>query len=293
MTTPIDIFTKVLLALRLTAAPLERLTFSERMVIRPPHVNSAGFYVVERGQVFLGSPTDGPLLKPGDVVIVSGRGEIHLLPDESASPMLLAAAIHAPHDVSVALFNLLPALMVIEGEEGRLIDALEPTVRFLFSESGRSYAGKEAVLSRLIEVLFIMVVRYWMYTHAPSPNWFQAMLHPQIGEVLRLIHDQPDQPWTVTTLGAAVNLSRSALAAHFSAAVGDSPMRYLTRWRIQVAASLLIEQPMLSLDAIARRVGYESGYGLSKSFKRWVGKAPGQYRDEYWHTAQPAADEPP
>jgi AraC-like DNA-binding protein len=54
-------------------------------------------------------------------------------------------------------------------------------------------------------------------------------------------------------------------------------MSYLTGWRLALAADLLRE-PESTVDAVARRVGYGSGFALSAAFKRVRGISPQQHR---------------
>ena len=98
-----------------------------------------------------------------------------------------------------------------------------------------------------------------------------------MGGALRIIHERPDERWTVATLAAKVGMSRSAFAARFTRVVGESPLQYLTRWRLQKAAGLLRDGSS-GLAEIAARVGYESDAAFNKAFKRWMGTTPGAYR---------------
>ncbi|GHB54490.1 hypothetical protein GCM10010377_51970 [Streptomyces viridiviolaceus] len=79
------------------------------------------------------------------------------------------------------------------------------------------------------------------------------------------------------SLAEAVRVSRSTLAARFKRSVGQSPVEYLTRWRLELAAHRLIttDQPLASL---AQAVGYGSETALGLAFKREFGIAPGAYR---------------
>jgi AraC-like DNA-binding protein len=88
---------------------------------------------------------------------------------------------------------------------------------------------------------------------------------------------EPQQRWTVTRLARAVGLSRAAFARRFSAATGESPLRYLAELRLALAATSL-EAGDESLAELARRVGYASEFAFSRAFKRRYGVAPGTYR---------------
>ncbi|PYV41555.1 MAG: hypothetical protein DMG06_16720 [Acidobacteria bacterium] len=98
-----------------------------------------------------------------------------------------------------------------------------------------------------------------------------------LGQALALIHNAPQQSWTVASLALRVGMSRAAFAARFRELVGEPPMQYLTRWRMHKAAGMLRSGPE-SLAEIAGRIGYEAEAAFSKAFKRWAGHAPGAYR---------------
>ena len=106
-----------------------------------------------------------------------------------------------------------------------------------------------------------------------------ALKHPVVGRVLVLLHAQPETRWTVERLASEVAVSRSVLAQRFTDVLGVSPMKYLTQWRLQMAADLLRTTSM-SVAAIAARVGYEAEPAFSRAFKRATGSPPTAWRRE-------------
>ena len=110
-----------------------------------------------------------------------------------------------------------------------------------------------------------------------APGWYLASGDPVVGPALRLVHDQPAEPWSVATMAATVGVSRATLARRFAELVGEPPMSYLTGWRIALAADLLAD-PSLTVAGIARRVGYASPFALSTAFKRVTGRQPAAHR---------------
>jgi AraC-like DNA-binding protein len=72
-------------------------------------------------------------------------------------------------------------------------------------------------------------------------------------------------------------MSRSRFAARFTALVGEPPLGYLSRWRLETAAGLL-QDTGSGLAEIAGRVGYESQAAFSKAFRRRFGFPPATYR---------------
>jgi AraC-like DNA-binding protein len=147
----------------------------------------------------------------------------------------------------------------------------------LASEMAEQAPGSEVVASRLAEVLFIQVLR----THIASgpernKGWLRAVFDPQMGTALSAIHDSVNTPWTVESLAEAAGMSRSAFAARFKELLGQTPLEYVTEWRMQKAMQLLQQRDTKLID-VARSVGYESGAAFSKAFKRVVGANPGEY----------------
>ena len=104
-----------------------------------------------------------------------------------------------------------------------------------------------------------------------------ALRDRHVGAALALVHRSPDRDWTNASLAEAVGMSRSRFAARFTALVGEPPVTYLSRWRLETAAGLL-QDGALGLGEIASRVGYESEAAFSKAFRRRFGAPPGAWR---------------
>ena len=97
---------------------------------------------------------------------------------------------------------------------------------------------------------------------------------PAILPALSVLHADPAAPWTVETLAREVSLSRATLTRRFSTLVGEPPLSYLTRWRMELAARRLRETDK-AVSAIARQVGYTSEFAFSRAFSRLRGLPPG------------------
>lgn len=93
---------------------------------------------------------------------------------------------------------------------------------------------------------------------------------------LDLMHRQPEEPWTVALLADRVGLSRSGFAARFTELVGEPPLGYLTRLRMQRASMLLREGATLA--KASELTGYSSEASFSYAFRQWAGIPPGAYR---------------
>lgn len=187
--------------------------------------------------------------------------------------VLLTGTYQLPGEVGRRLVTALPPLLAQPADASSA-----PLLRHLAEEIAQDRPGQEAVLDRLLDLLLITVLRAWLARpEARAPGWYRAAGDPVVGRALRLLEDDPARAWTVDGLGAAVGLSRAALARRFTALVGEPPMTYLTHWRLALAADMLAE-PGATLAGIADRVGYSTPYALSAAFRRVHGRSPAQYR---------------
>jgi AraC-like DNA-binding protein len=175
------------------------------------------------------------------------------------------------------LTQLLPSFILIKADQARTL-ALHNTMQALASEMGEQTPGSEVVATRLAEVLFIQTLRAHIASAVKWRNkgWLRAIFDPQMGAALSAIHDRVNTPWTVESLSEAAGMSRSAFAARFKELLGQTPLEYVTEWRMQKAMQLLRQRDKKLVD-VARSVGYESDAAFSKAFKRVVGANPGEY----------------
>ncbi|MES0032935.1 helix-turn-helix transcriptional regulator [Mesorhizobium sp. M0040] len=97
---------------------------------------------------------------------------------------------------------------------------------------------------------------------------------------MRLIHERPGNPWTIASLARGAAQSRATFARRFAQLVGQPPLSYVTRWRMNLAAKALRETNQ-NIGEIGRAVGYESVPSFSQAFKRLTGRSPGLYRSDF------------
>jgi AraC-like DNA-binding protein len=149
--------------------------------------------------------------------------------------------------------------------------------------SGHGGAGREAMLAKLAELMFVEALRAHLDGLPPDARgWVAGLRDPQVGRALQVLHGRPSEPWTLDRLAREVGMSRSSLAERFAAYVGGPPMQYLTRWRLQLAARTL-EDGRSTVSHAAASVGYESEAAFTRAFKRYVGEAPGAWRRRRRH----------
>jgi AraC-like DNA-binding protein len=168
------------------------------------------------------------------------------------------------------LVSLLPALVHVRGAE-----RLSLLVRMVGDESIEQRAGRELVLTRLVEVLLIEALRSTPGENAP-PGLLRGLADARLAPAIRQMHAQHARSWTVAKLAKTAALSRSAFFERFTRTVGLPPMEYLLGWRMAIARDLLRRQD-LAVGEVAERVGYGSASTFSTAFSRHVGQPPGRY----------------
>jgi AraC-like DNA-binding protein len=155
---------------------------------------------------------------------------------------------------------------------------LETTLQYTTNEARTRTLGNAAMLGRLSEVMYVEVLRlYAQQLPAEDHNWLAAVRDRSVGSVLELMHSHPERAWTVEDLASAAAISRSGLAQRFTSLIGETPMQYLTSWRMQLAQHLLRESNM-TIGEIAARTGYASEVAFNHAFKREVGRPPVAWR---------------
>jgi AraC-like DNA-binding protein len=298
-----DVLSDVLDTVRLKDMKLGRASLSAPWGFRvaDPEPRAALYRISGGGAWLEAEGLDAPLrLEDGDLVLLP-RGQRHALRDDPASattllrPSELPSAAPETHEGAAALLSasfqlegrvptplltLLPPVIHVSAGRSSIAASLAATLSLLAEQSATERPAGGTVQRRLAELLLVEAIRTHLevLVHEPvASGWLQALVDPQIGAALGHVHESPETEWTVASLAKTVHMSRSAFAARFTQLVGESPLQYVTRWRMQKAASLL-RVGRQTLAEIAGLVGYDSEAAFSKAYKRWVGASPGAYR---------------
>jgi AraC-like DNA-binding protein len=158
---------------------------------------------------------------------------------------------------------------------------LESSVRHLVSEAGSARPGQSVLLSKMAEALFIETIRRYMEAlPVEQTGWLAGARDPVVGGALALLHRKPCHHWTVEQLAAETGVSRSVLAERFSRFLGEPPLTYLARWRLQLAARML-QTTREAVIQVASEVGYDSEAAFNRAFKREFGVPPGEFRGQF------------
>ncbi len=241
----------------------------------------------------------------GDLIVIPG-GDEHALGSDLTHPAASGAELivqRAPDEIpqlrhggggsvtrmvcgylacDSALFDTvlaaLPRVLIVNMRDGPGAQWLTSSVRFSVTEAAGQRAGAGTVLAKLSELMFVEAIRRHIESLPPEQTgWLAGLRDRFVGKTLALIHSKPAHPWTVEELAGAVGLSRSALAERFTDLVGQPPMQYLTRWRLQTAANLL-RAGARNVASVAAGVGYDSEAAFNRAFKRELGTTPAAWR---------------
>jgi AraC-like DNA-binding protein len=170
-----------------------------------------------------------------------------------------------------------------DGERPTPVDSgadtwLSTTLEYATREASSEAPGNATMLERLTELIFVEILRQYMKQLPEGQSgWLAGLNDPYVGRALRLLHAEPARDWTVDDLARETAISRSALAERFSNIIGDSPMHYPTRWRVELAKQMLREG-VHGIPEISERVGYESESAFNRAFKRITGSPPAAWR---------------
>ncbi|MEQ8858478.1 MAG: AraC family transcriptional regulator [Pseudomonadales bacterium] len=261
-------------------------------------VNTSGghtgtFHLVESGDCWLHLEGSAPRrLHPGDFVLFPRDAGHFLTPEEhipegvavnEAPPIqagvpvtrMLCGYIEFRSRAAWPLLDSLPDAFVIDLADSAVGDTRN-LLNLLISEAFADHPGRSAVIDHLIHVLVVFALRQHIESGA-CVGLMAALADPRLGRALSGFHAAPERRWSVDLLAAEASMSRAAFAAAFKASAGESPMAYVTGWRMQMAIDLLTRTDD-SMAQIAEAVGYESEAAFRNAFRKVVGQPPGQVR---------------
>lgn len=201
---------------------------------------------------------------------------------------MVCGAVRFRHPVAQHLVSLLPKLLTIASWHVREAGWIQGALDLMAAEVRQLRPGGEAIITRLADILVIQAVRWWLEQDpGAQKGWLAALQDRQVGRAVALVHREPGKTWTLESLADAAGMSRSGFAARFHELVGETPMHYVARWRMQLARAYLEEDRDVTVAELADRLGYQSEAAFSRAFKRFTGVAPGSVRrDDLMEGAQ-------
>jgi AraC-like DNA-binding protein len=267
-----------------------------------PNVQVIAFHYVKRGFIEL-IPIEGKplMIEAGEMAICFG-GTAHQISQHANQPAVAVETIltqgnnpFKPDSSNKArstavmcgvfmmrnlalnpMFASLPPILHVSASQVSALHHL-PDVLHWMSREIEQKIQCTFVIERLLELLCAEVLRAHLESATSESAWFQAVNDPVVGRAMSMIHSNPSVDWSVNRLAQNVAMSPSRFAARFAAALGDSPMAYVTKWRMNVAGRLLSETQQ-GIGEIAANLGYENVAAFGRTFKRHLGLPPATWR---------------
>jgi AraC-like DNA-binding protein len=287
----------------LTRAKASGSVFARTAAVAPWGLRLAGtiqlsVHTVAQGRAWLwfDDPTSAVELAPGELALVRGGrphhiahepGAVCLEPDEFQAryahrepaagqrlSVFLCGAYRFSGDIGQGLLDALPEIVPLSAGLG---DPLHDIIAVLSRELSTTLPGQQTILDRLLDVLLVLAFRTAFAQSDDAPRWFRAATDPRLSPALQAMHQDARRPWTVPELAAISGLSRAAFARIFTQALGQTPIQYLTDWRMSLARDHL-RTTDLTLTEIAELTGYGSPYALAAAFQRHHQLPPGAWR---------------
>lgn len=196
---------------------------------------------------------------------------------DSGETILLSGTLSYDSSIDHPFLKSLPCFIHASTTGARHIDGLKNLLELLIETCRNGYPGSSLVTDRLIEILFVQLLRAHTSGKKQTDGYLAALSDPHIGLALNLIHTEKNEKWTVETLSSAAAMSRSTFTQKFSEMVGCTPKAYLTDTRLMKARTKL-QKTNQSMLSIAEEAGYQSESAFGKAFKKHFNKTPGELR---------------
>jgi AraC-like DNA-binding protein len=173
------------------------------------------------------------------------------------------------------LLGMLPPIVHIRNEADKAV--LRWSLERMMQELREPKPGGFLVAQHLATLMLVQALRLHLSEGLKGGvGWLFALADKQMSAAIHSMHDDPAHRWTLRELAERAGMSRSTFALRFKQTVGESPMEYLTRWRMLLAGDRLTNSTD-SISVIALSLGYDSQNAFSTAFKRVMGCAPRQY----------------
>ena len=297
----VDVLTDMLQRSRARGAAFSHSTIRGPFGLEFDGVPGLAVHAIVEGELFLWTDGAPERLIGGDIVLVRGSVDHRLATEHGRRCRPLSEYMDAARvsprrfvtgeggersvffcgayvfegDICARLLDLLPETVRLRPAAG---SALRATLDLLAREMLDDEPGQQTLLDRLLDVALVQVLReHFAAQGSEAPAWFKASRDPELGPVLRAVHEDPARRWTVEELAGRASLSRAAFARRFTAQMGVAPLAYLTGWRMALARERLRDGDG-GIAAVANELGYASEFSFAAAFKRHHGVAPGRWR---------------
>jgi AraC family transcriptional regulator, activator of mtrCDE len=293
-TPEIDLLSNVLHSLRVRSRIFRQGSYCGAWALDSAGVTSAIFHLIGRGQAWVHRERERePLVVRGGDLVMFPRGDWHQISgtpkrqpgtrlaetgDGPFTTLLCGMVEFAAREFN-PIVQALPSLIVVRSEDHNTSAELQALARLMLAEYDAGAAGRQGVLDRFAEVMFVLVLRHHMLRAPELRGFLAALKDARIVRALSALHREPGADWRVDTLAREATMSRTVFAERFAGLVGQTPMQYLIRWRMHLAEEML-SAGSASVAQIAERLGYKTESAFRRAFSRVRGIGPGGVRRE-------------
>jgi AraC-like DNA-binding protein/mannose-6-phosphate isomerase-like protein (cupin superfamily) len=299
-----DALSTVLEATRLRSVVYSKFPLAAPWGLDVVQDENSQFWRLVSGSCTVGSP-DGRIIElaPGDLVFVP-HGSAHWIADKSTSLRMPSPEFVKARRAGIPVFNNggdvttliaghfefdyqplhpflkdLPTIIHIRQyvTENQLL--LKQVTQLMLEELNNEKPGSRVMLKSLSEIMFVNIIRAYLDLEHSGPGcgFLSALNDPRISKALKLMQDSPQNDWTLESLASEIGMSRSVFFNRFKKLVHETPLSYLTNWRIRQAQRLLMTDNS-NISEIAANVGYQSESAFNRIFKSKTGQSPAAYR---------------
>ena len=288
----IDLLSDVLHSLRLRARIFKQGSYCGAWALDSTGTTGTVFHLIGRGQAWVHREGERePLVVCGGDLVMFPHGDWHQLsgtPRREAGRRLtvngdgpfttvLCAMVEFEAGGVNPVVQTLPSVIVVRSEDQNTSAELHALARLMLVEYEAGAAGRQGVLDRLAEVMFVLVLRHYMQRAPELKGFLAALKDERIARALSALHSTPGQDWRVDTLAREAGMSRTVFAERFAKLLGKTPMQYLAGWRMHLADEMLRVRRS-SVAQIAERLGYQTETAFRRAFRRVRGVGPGDVR---------------
>jgi pimeloyl-ACP methyl ester carboxylesterase/AraC-like DNA-binding protein len=199
---------------------------------------------------------------------------IHRVASGTAGPKaeVWCGFLGTANDSAHPILDALPSLLTLDAGGGEA-EWLDRSMRFLAEEN-----PTPETVARLAEVFLCQAIRdYVEQLPNDSAGWLRGLVDPAVTKALSIIHSRYAEDLDVDGLARESGVSRTVLGERFVELLGEPPMRYCARWRMRMAANMLLDGKQNTAN-VAYSVGFNSEAAFNRAFKREFGEPPATWR---------------
>ena len=286
-----DLLSDVLHSLRLRGRIFKQGSYCGEWALDATGATGTIFHLIGRGQAWVHRKGERePLIvRGGDLVMfphavwhqISGTRQRQpglRLGGNGTGPFttVLCARVDFEEGGANPILETLPSVIVVRSEDHRTSAELQALARLMLVEYEAGAVGRQGVLDRLAEAMFVLVLRHHMMRAPELKGFLAALKDEHVARALAALHRKPGEDWRVEALAREARMSRTVFAERFTALLGRTPMQYLAAWRMHLADEMLRSRS--SVAQVADRLGYQTETAFRRAFKRVRGVGPGDVR---------------